>query len=170
MAQKCQIPWVKNWSKVESKIGPCMLRNIIGSIFDSKNGHFWPSLGARFLRNFLFAAEKRRFSKTKKQKERKNWTNFWLKKDKNWNRREVSTFTYHIQRTHRMRWLRGLEKGVQWGIPRFKWTWLGERGWNMAQKHKKEGHNFVFLLQKHVYKMQLGPMIGLWCFSDPNTA
>ena len=36
MAQKCQKGRVKAWSKVESKLGPSMLRNIIGPRFDSK--------------------------------------------------------------------------------------------------------------------------------------
>ena len=37
--QKRQKGWVKTWSKVESKLGPSMLRNIIGPSFDSKNGN-----------------------------------------------------------------------------------------------------------------------------------
>ena len=36
MAQKCQEGWDKAWSKVESKLGPSMLRNIIGPSLDSR--------------------------------------------------------------------------------------------------------------------------------------
>ena len=39
-ANTCQISWVKNWSKLESKIGPSMLRDIIGPILDSRKWSF----------------------------------------------------------------------------------------------------------------------------------
>ena len=41
---KCPKGWVKTWSKVESKLGPSMLRNIIGPSFDTKKGNFVFSL------------------------------------------------------------------------------------------------------------------------------
>ena len=40
MAQKCQTLKVKNWPKHTSKIGPSKLRNLIGPVFDIKNGQF----------------------------------------------------------------------------------------------------------------------------------
>ena len=36
MAPPCQKGWVRTWSKVESKLGPSMLRNKIGPSFDLK--------------------------------------------------------------------------------------------------------------------------------------
>ena len=40
MVKHCQTCWAKTWSKVKSKLGPSMLRNIIGPSFDSKNGKY----------------------------------------------------------------------------------------------------------------------------------
>ena len=42
LSQKLVEAWVKTWSKLESKIGPSMLRNIVGPVFDSRKWTFWP--------------------------------------------------------------------------------------------------------------------------------
>ena len=68
------------WSKVASKCGPSMLRNIIGPHFDSRNGVFFPFFLLVFLKNLILPAERRRFLKNKTQKKEKTWTTFWLKK------------------------------------------------------------------------------------------
>ena len=81
--QKCEKGWVKNLSKVESKICPSMLRNIIGQMFDSKNGSFCLIfLFLLLLKNLILPAERRRCLKKKqiRKTKRKHWTDFWLKK------------------------------------------------------------------------------------------
>ena len=72
------------WSKVASKCGPSMLRNIIGPHFDSRNGVFFSLFLLVFLKNLILPAERRRFLKNKTEKKEKTWTTFWLKKGKSW--------------------------------------------------------------------------------------
>ena len=71
--------WAKNWSKLESKIGPSMLYSMKGPIFDSRNWScltFWPC----FWSNPILPAERGR----KKRNTRKTWIDFWLKKGNFW--------------------------------------------------------------------------------------
>ena len=64
--QKIQNSKVKNWSKLKLKIGPSMLRNIIGPVFNFKNCVFVVLL-VIFI-NPLLSAGKMRFSKRKTKK------------------------------------------------------------------------------------------------------
>ena len=59
-------PSVKNWSKLALKIGPSMLRNKIGPVFNARNGSFVFVYLLLFLKNPLLSAGRTRFSKTKK--------------------------------------------------------------------------------------------------------
>ena len=51
----------QTWSKVASKVGPSMLRNIIGPNFDSKAGNFCFFSSDFFLKNLILLAESRIF-------------------------------------------------------------------------------------------------------------
>ena len=55
--QKCE-NWVKNLSKVESKICPSMLRNIVGQIFASKTWYF---LSSSFLKRISYSLQKEEY-------------------------------------------------------------------------------------------------------------
>ena len=58
----------QNWSKVESKLDPSMLRSIIGPSFDSKMVFFCLLCFFRLFENLILLAERRRLLKNKKGK------------------------------------------------------------------------------------------------------
>ena len=74
--------WVKTWFKVESKLGPRMLRNIIGPSFDSNNGiiSFFLGGGGISWKQVSFSLQKEEdLWKTKQEKMRKVGPSFWLR-------------------------------------------------------------------------------------------
>ena len=76
MAQKCQISRVKNWSKLESRVGPSMLRNIIGPTVVSRAGSFLTFFWSLFQISFSLQKEEHYTKgKNQKKKKRKTWTN-----------------------------------------------------------------------------------------------
>ena len=61
---------IKNWSKVVLQIGPCMLRNIIGPVF---NTAFWSLLEFLLLfENIFLPAERRGFERKSQNKKNLN--------------------------------------------------------------------------------------------------
>ena len=64
--QTCEKGWVKFLAKVESKICPSMLRNIIGQMFDSKNGKCLSSFSFVFWK-IAFSLEKEEYFSNKRK-------------------------------------------------------------------------------------------------------
>ena len=65
-AKTCQKGWVKTWSKVESKLGPSMLRNIIRPSFDSKKRY---CLSFFLLKSHSSCRKKKIFERKKNKEE-----------------------------------------------------------------------------------------------------
>ena len=82
MAPKCQKGWVKTWSKVESKLGPSMFATKLDQVLTQQMVSFI-FFFVHFFENLILPAEEEYFE-TKKQKQKKNWTKFCLKKGYFW--------------------------------------------------------------------------------------
>ena len=81
--KKKQNSKVKNWSKLKSKTGPSMLRNIIGPVFDFNLLSFLLFFLLFFQKSSSFCRENEIF-KNKKAKKKKIGPVFDFKKGKNW--------------------------------------------------------------------------------------
>ena len=142
---KCQKGWAKTWSKVVSKLGPRMLRNIIGPRFDSKNGSFvffsfW---------KISFPLQKEDDFLTKKHK-MKTWTKLWLQNGNFWTKSCLYSMHIYIY----MLWCYYL--GQVWpfevllsGPSLFFYKTL------FVKKHYKDGCFSTFFLKKKIARANL---------------